>query len=92
LEVGKLTLDQAFFLLTPLKEAQRWKHSGQTVRVSLEEVGAVLQIDDGGYIKGRDAEGLPMKARIGEVSLAQQIIRQQREAQTSTRSRRKEEE
>ena len=57
LDIGDMTLDQAFFLLVDRKRI------GGKDKQSAAEAAALLT-DEDGFIKGRDKDGKPMKAKI----------------------------
>ena len=75
-----MTLDMVLFLLT-----ERGLLHGRT-----EEMPNVAGLaDDDGLIKGRDADGNPIKARWAGESLASRLAREQAEAEAKPKKRRR---
>lgn len=74
-DIGDMTLDQIFMLLADKKLLRKGK--GRVVKAEAFEATP----DEDGYIKGRDKDGNPMKAKIGGESLASRLAREHAEEQ-----------
>lgn len=79
-DVGNMTLDQIFMMLTD-KKFIRKDPDHRAARLDALETGALADKD--GVIKGRAADGTPIKGRIAGKSLARQIA--ERDAEDARR-------
>ena len=70
-DVAEMSLDQVFMLLTDRKNLKSKGVASKSFTPS--ESSALLKPDADGFIKGRTADGQPMKARIGGRSLASRM-------------------
>lgn len=73
-DVRKMTLDQIYFHLAD-RESMVYRRHG----VTPDNAQAELKPSKDGYIPGRDAQGNPIRAKIGQESLAARIAREERE-------------
>lgn len=64
-EVANMTLDQVFFLLCDRKKMKRRK--GQIAP-------AVARVDKDGFVKGRAADGTPIRGKVGGKSVARKLM------------------
>ena len=87
-QVSEMTPDQIFFRLTPLKRFTQ----NQGLAKMETAIAAASIADKDGLLRGRDSDGLPIKARIGGQSLASRIAKQEDEAaaKKSRRNKRRE--
>jgi len=70
--VGDLTLDQIYMLLVDRKVLLAKSRKGGGVKRSPIDVLATAETD--GKIRGRAADGTPIKGRVGGKSLARQLM------------------
>ena len=89
-EVGRMTLDQVLFALADPKFLKaKMNHKG----VKKEPLAVAASADSDGFIKGRAADGTPIKGRIMGKSLARQMMEEQekkkQEKQKKRRGRKK---
>jgi len=70
--VTQMTLDQIFMLLTDRKNL---RHAGKrSNKVTPLELASMVSSDKDGFIKGRAADGTPIKAKIMGKSLARRMM------------------
>ena len=81
-EIGRMSIDQALFLL-----ADRKTMKGRKGTMTTKDAFAL--VDKDGYAKGRDAEGKPMRAKLGGRSLASRLIEEARVKEKAARPRRR---
>lgn len=80
-----MTLDQIWFRLCDLDVLQGTKptkgveSNPRKDKMPVLAAAAGLSTDEEGYIKGRAADGTPMKAKIGGKSLARRLMEQEAE-------------
>lgn len=86
-EVGDMTLDMASMRLAELKHL-RDGTSERSVKMKMGEAAGLNKTDDG-YVKGRDADGNPIKKKIGGKSWARQLMEQE-QAKAEAEKRKKE--
>ncbi|MFH1743165.1 MAG: hypothetical protein ABIH23_29510, partial [bacterium] len=73
-DVMKWSLDQIWFMLCKAEVLKR----GTAERTEQMEPTSV-KIDDDGFVRGRAADGTPIRGRIGGKSLARQLMEQEEE-------------
>lgn len=73
-QVGDMTLDMIYMLLTSKKLLRSDPGSKRTVKMSNAQVA---ELSKDGTIKGRDKEGNPIKGRIQGKSWASQLMEQE---------------
>lgn len=81
-EVGKLTPDQIFFLLTDKKHLR----AGPDRTASMVSLEVAALADADGMIKGRDRDGNPIKAQVLGETLAARLTREQQEAEEASKT------
>lgn len=83
-EVGDMTLDNIYLLLTDRKLLR----AGNKARtVSMDALGATSLANKDGLIKGRTADGQQFYAKIGGQSLASRLIAAEKEKTTKQKRR-----
>jgi len=87
-ELGQMTLDQVHHRLCDmdiLKDPVGQRTKSFDGKAAL----GVVKPDEDGYIKGRDAKGNPIKAKIGGKSLARRLMEEEQARKEATASDRK---
>jgi len=74
-EVGQMTLDQVHHRLCEIEILEK-PVGERTKQFEGKSALGVLKPDENGYVKGRDAQGNPIKGRMGGKSLARQLMEQ----------------
>lgn len=77
-QISEMTPDQIYFCLCEKKVLRRG--AKRTTKYTGIEMAAYANADKDGFIKGRDAKGRPMKAKIKGESVVQRIMREEAEA------------
>ena len=86
--VGDLTLDQIYMLLVDRKVLLAKSRKGGGVRMAPQNVSA--KADKDGMVRGRAADGTPIKGRVGGKSLARQLMEaEQKKADKKRRRQRR---
>jgi ribosomal protein S6E (S10) len=80
-QVGEMTLDQILMLMTDRKFLLNRKNT-------VDPMQATSMADEDGVIKGRAADGTPIKGRIAGKSKARMLMEKQAAKQTKPRGRR----
>lgn len=87
-EVAKMTLDQVWFRLCD-REILKRPVGGRTEKMASGDVTGTLKPDRKGYVRGRAADGTPIKAKIRGKSLARELMEQQEKKLRKQKKRRK---
>ncbi len=87
-EVGRMSLDQIWFRLCDIK-LLREEAGERTEGMESMAVASMIKADKDGLIKGRAADGTPIKARIGGKSLARQMLEEQQKKKRRAKRRKK---
>jgi hypothetical protein len=87
-QVGEMTQDQVWFRLCKL-ETLKMPVGGRVEKVEAWQATAVLKPDADGTVAGRDADGNPIRGRIGGESLARRLIREAEERKAGRKRRRR---
>ena len=81
-----MSLDQVFMMLTDRKYLRNSK--GRSLKMDPLQA-ATLSKDDDGMIKGRAADGTPIKARIAGKSLAKQMMEKAEQKKKESQQKKK---
>jgi hypothetical protein len=79
-QVGQMSLDQIWFRVCDIEILKRGTGIESTKKMDPREVASTLQPDKEGFIKGRAADGTPIKAKMGGKSLVR-MMREKQEAE-----------
>ncbi len=85
-QVGDMSLDQVCAALAHRDNLR--SHSGKVKRATSTEVAVGFKADKDGFVKGRDAAGNPMKARVGGKSQVQ-MVRERKAAEAAAAAKAK---
>lgn len=87
-QVGRMTLDQIWFRLCDIKLLKE-ETGERTEKMGSDVAAGSIKADKDGFIKGRAADGTPIKAKIGGKSLARRMLEEHQEKENKRRAKQK---